>query len=87
MQEERVALIGIIVQNTESIERLNLLLHEFRGEIIGRMGVPCREKGLSVISIAMLAPEDSISALAGKIGMLEGVSSKTVFPKVSENYR
>lgn len=80
--ETRVALIGIIVQNPDSVEELNQLLHAHRASIIGRMGMPHREKNLSVISIVLDAPIDEVSALAGKIGMLEGVSSKTVFPKM-----
>lgn len=82
-EETRVALIGIIVQNPDSVEQLNNLLHEFRAHIIGRMGIPHREKGLSVMSIVLDAPTDVISALAGKVGMLDGVSSKTVFPKAN----
>lgn len=79
--ETRVALIGIIVQNPESVEKLNTLLHENSGYIIGRMGIPYREKKLSVMSVALDAPIDVISALAGKIGMLDGVTSKAVYPK------
>ena len=80
--ETRVALIGIIVQNPDSVEELNQLLHAHRSAIIGRMGMPHREKNLSVISIVLDAPIDEVSALAGKIGMLDGVSSKTIFPKM-----
>lgn len=79
--ETRVALIGIIVQNPESVEKLNTFLHENSQYIIGRMGVPYREKGLSVMSVALDAPVDVISALAGKIGMLDGVTSKAIYPK------
>lgn len=78
----RIALVGIIVQNVESVKQLNAILHEHRMYIIGRMGVPCPTKNLSIISVAVNAPTDVISALAGKIGMLEGVSSKTVYPKL-----
>lgn len=77
--ESRVAIIGIIVENMESVEKLNAVLHEYARYIIGRMGLPYREKKVSVISVAMDAPEDAISALAGKIGRLDGVSVKTVY--------
>ena len=75
----RVAVIGIIVENAESVDRLNDILHEYSSYIIGRMGIPYREKGISIISIAIDAPQDTISALAGKIGNLEGVSAKTAY--------
>lgn len=75
----RVAVIGIIVENEGSIERLNEILHEYGPHIIGRMGIPYRSKGISIISIAIDAPQDVISALAGKVGNLEGVSAKTAY--------
>ena len=78
----RTALIGIIVENTEAIDRLNDLLHEYRGNIIGRMGVPHPSKEISIISIAIEAPDDTISALAGKLGALQGVTTKTIYSKV-----
>ena len=77
----RVAVMGIIVENTQSVEQLNALLHEYGAYIIGRMGVPYRSKGINVISIAIDAPQDEISAMSGKIGKLEGVSSTTAFSK------
>ena len=77
--ETRVAAISIIVKNTESVEQLNALLHDYSQHIIGRMGIPYREKDMNVIMIALDASQDTISALSGKIGALEGVSSKTVF--------
>ncbi len=80
-ENTRIALVGIIVQNPESVERLNAILHEYREGIIGRMGIPCPDAGLSVISIAMRAESGLINALAGKIGALDGVSTKTVYPK------
>lgn len=80
--ETRVAVIGIIVENEESVEALNALLHEYGDIIIGRMGVPYRARGINVISIAVDAPADDISALAGKIGNLDGVSSKTAYSNV-----
>ncbi len=79
--ETRVALIGIIVENTDSVERLNQLLHEYGTYIIGRMGIPHKEKHINVISIVLDAPQEVISALSGKIGMLSGVSSKVIYRK------
>ena len=70
--ETRVALIGIIVKKRENAERLNEILHEYGEYIIGRMGVPYKERDISVISIAIDAPQDKISALSGKIGMIAG---------------
>ena len=75
----RVALVGIVVENLESTQRLNTLLHDFGEYVIGRMGVPYRAKGICIISLALDAPETAISALAGKLGMLPGVSVKIVY--------
>lgn len=83
--ETRVAVISIIVEKEESVEPLNNILHEYSQYIIGRMGVPYRKKNISIISIAIDAPQDEISALAGKIGKLSGVSSKTAFSGVISN--
>lgn len=80
--ETRVAVMGIIVENTESAEPLNALLHEYSPYIIGRMGVPYREKQISIMSVALDAPQDAISTLAGKIGKLNGVSVKTAYSNV-----
>ena len=77
----RIALIGIVVENSDSVEQLNSLLSQYGNYIIGRMGIPYREKSLSIISIAMDAPNNVISALSGKIGMLPGISSKTIYAK------
>ncbi|MDY5845835.1 MAG: TM1266 family iron-only hydrogenase system putative regulator [Bariatricus sp.] len=77
----RIALVGIIVSSHESIEELNSLLSEYGSYIVGRMGIPYREKNISIISIAMDAPNDIISALSGKIGMLPGISTKTIYAK------
>lgn len=78
----RIALIGIIVENSESVSALNQLLHEYGNYIIGRMGIPYREKKINIISVAIDAPQDVISALAGKIGRLSGISVKTVYSNV-----
>ena len=79
----RIALIGIVVENSDSVEQLNSLLSQYGIYIIGRMGIPYREKSLSIISIAMDAPNNVISALSGKIGMLPGISSKTIYAKTT----
>ena len=78
----RIALIGIVVENSDSVEQLNSLLSQYGNYIIGRMGIPYREKSLSIISIAMDAPQDKISALSGKIGHLKGISAKTAYSNV-----
>ena len=78
----RVAIVGIIVENPEEKEKLNAILHEYAEYIIGRMGIPYRERKLSIISIAVDAPQDIISAMAGRIGRLSGVSAKTVYSAV-----
>ena len=80
--DTRVAGISIIVEQDDAIEELNTLLHEARQYIIGRMGIPYRAKGISIISIAIDAPQDMISALSGKIGRLNGVSTKTAYSNV-----
>lgn len=79
MEESRVAVIAILVREPDSVERLNGLLHEFGQYIIGRMGVPYPKRGVSIISVAVDAPQEVTSALSGKIGRLEGVSAKTVY--------
>ena len=80
--ETRIAGGGIVVEEEESAEALNEILHEYREYIIGRMGIPYRQKGLNIISIAVDAPQDVISALSGKVGRLPGVSSKTAYSGV-----
>mgnify|MGYP000658221347 CR=1 FL=1 len=80
--ETRVAVIAIIVREGASVTVLNELLHQYGPHIIGRMGVPYREKGVNIISVVLDAPQDAISALSGKIGRLEGVSAKTLYSNV-----
>lgn len=79
--ETRIALIGIIVEDTNATEKLNLILHEYSQYIIGRMGIPYREKGISVISIVVDATNDVISSLSGKLGMIKGINVKTMYSK------
>ena len=83
--EKRVAVMGIIVENTDSVEQLNNLLHDHGQYIIGRMGIPYREKNINIVSIAIDAPQDMISALSGKIGRLEGITVKTAYSNVVSN--
>ena len=80
--DKRVALIGIVVENPDSVEKMNFILHSYREYIIGRMGLPYREKNVSIISVAVDAPGSVISAISGKIGMLDGVSTKTVYSNI-----
>ena len=77
-----VAVIAIIIENIEAVETVNQLLYENREYIIGRMGIPYKNKGISIISIAIDAPQDVISTLSGKIGRLKGVSTKTAYSNV-----
>ena len=81
--ENRIALLGIVVEDPAAVEPLNRLLHEYGEYIIGRMGIPHRERGISVISMVLDAPGDAISTLAGKVGQIPGVSAKTLYAKVS----
>ena len=77
--ETRVAVLAIIVREGSSVQPLNELLHQYGQYIIGRMGVPYREKGVNIISVAIDAPQDIISALSGRIGRLNGIGVKTVY--------
>ena len=80
--ETRVAVMSIIVENPDSAEPLNALLHEFGEYIIGRMGIPYRQRKISIISVAIDAPQNTIAALSGRIGKLDGVSVKTAYSAV-----
>lgn len=81
MEEKRVAILSVIVEDRESAGALNALLSEYGGYIIGRMGIPYREKGISILSVVLDAPAGAINALTGKIGQLAGVTAKTLFSK------
>ena len=76
---DRVALIGIVIENLDSTAKLNEILHDYGDYLIGRMGIPYRKKNISVISVAIDAPQDIINALSGKLGELDGVSIKTIY--------
>lgn len=84
-QNSRVALLAIIVEDYTSTQRLNQILHEYRQYIIGRMGIPYEKRGISIISIAVDAPADTINALTGQIGNLPGVSSKTLYSRIERD--
>lgn len=83
--ETRIAVIGIIVENSESVEKLNSILHDYGEYIIGRMGIPYKKRKINVISIAVDAPQDIISALSGKIGRIPGINAKTAYSNVTGN--
>ena len=81
--QRRVALIAIIVEEPDSVAELNSILHEYAAYVIGRMGIPYRERDISIISVAVDAPQDTISTMAGRIDALAGVSCKTAFSSVT----
>lgn len=83
--ETRVAVISIIVEDEKTVEELNSILHEYGEYIIGRMGIPYRSKKINIISIAIDAPQNTISTLSGKIGKLRGISVKTAYSGVITN--
>ena len=80
-QESRIAVMAIIVENRDSVDELNTLLHEYGNYIVGRMGLPYEKKKLSLMSVALDAPENTISELAGKVGNLPNISVKTAYAK------
>ena len=80
-QENRIAVIGIIVEDKAMAESVNTLLHQYSDYVIGRMGLPYRERNMSIISVVVDAPSDIISALSGKLGRLPGVSSQALYTK------
>lgn len=81
-KENRVSVVSIIIKDEEAVAAVNETLHEFRQYIVGRMGIPYRERSVSIISVVTDAPGDAISALSGKLGMLKGVSAKTLTAKL-----
>ncbi|HKL99299.1 MAG TPA: TM1266 family iron-only hydrogenase system putative regulator [Mobilitalea sp.] len=80
--DTRIVIIGIIINDIDKVEKVNAILHDYRDYIIGRMGIPYREKSVSVISVVLDAPNDTISALSGKLGMIPNISTKTIYSKV-----
>lgn len=81
----RVAVMAIIVEEAEAVEKLNATLHAFSDHIIGRMGIPYRQRGINIVSVALDAPQDAISSLAGRLGNIRGLSVKTAYSNVMEN--
>lgn len=84
MEETRVALLAIVVENPDSVEELNKLLHDYGCYIIGRMGLPYSKRNVNLISVMLDAPADDISALSGKVGKLSGITSKVVYSKLGQ---
>ena len=82
--ENRVALLGIVVEDPQAAEPLNRLLHQYKDYIVGRMGIPYRQRGVNLISVVLDAPADAISALSGKLGMLAGVSAKALYARLPQ---
>lgn len=82
--ENRIALIGIMVQDFDSTDKINAVLHEYSDYIVGRMGIPYRERGINVISVIIDAPNDAISSLSGKLGMIRGITAKAMYSKSLE---
>lgn len=80
--ETRVAVISAIVENRDAVEELNAVLHEYGDIVIGRMGLPYREKGIHIVSVAVDAPQDTIATLSGKLGRIEHISVKTAYSGV-----
>ena len=81
MSETRLAVVSIIVEDIDCSDRLNALLHEFGEYIVGRMGIPYRAKGVAVLAVVIDAPQEKINALTGRMGMIGGVTAKTLFSK------
>lgn len=79
--EKRIGIIGIVIENLECVEAVNAILHEYAGLIVGRMGIPYKERGVSVISIIVDGSNDEISALTGKLGRVNGASVKSMITK------
>lgn len=79
--ENKIAVVAIIVSDIDAVDKINALLHDFGGFIIGRLGIPYKEKNINVISIVMDAPQETINSLSGKLGMVNGVTSKVLTTK------
>ncbi len=80
--ETRIAVLSIIVEDTDATGQLNDLIHEYSDYVVGRMGIPYREKGINIISLVLDAPQTEISSLSGRIGRLGGVTAKVAYAKV-----
>lgn len=84
MEEKRIALLGIIVEDMTVTEKLNRILHDYNMYVVGRMGIPYHDRGVAIISLVLDAPQNVISTLSGKLGMLSGVSVKAVYQKAGK---
>ena len=82
INEKRIALLGIIVKCGDAVESVNAVLHDYAAYVLGRMGLPVRERGISAISLVLDAPNDVVNALTGKLGKIAGVSAKALFSKI-----
>lgn len=80
-EENRIAVLGIIVSDGEAVEAVNALLHEYGEYVVGRMGLPMRDRGINAITLVLDAPANAINALSGKLGRVDGVSAKALFGK------
>lgn len=80
--QNRIALVGILVQDSSAVESVNAVLHEYAPYIVGRMGLPLRDRGINAISVVVDAPNNVINALTGKLGTIGGISAKALFQKV-----
>ena len=83
--QTRVAVMAIVVESPDSVEKLNATLHEYSDYIIGRMGIPYKKRGVNIVSIALDAPQDAISSLAGRLGNIRGLSVRTAYSNVVED--
>lgn len=83
--ETRVALIGIIVKDMDSVSKINQILHDFNKYIIGRMGIPYSPKNVNIVSVVVDAPSDVISSISGKLGQLKGISTKVLYAKIDND--
>lgn len=79
--DKRIGIVGIVIENLECVEKVNAILHEFSHLIVGRIGLPYRERGVSVISVIVDGTNDEISALTGKVGRISGASVKSMVTK------
>ena len=80
-EEYKIAIVAVVIKNKESVEKVNAIFHEYGDYVIGRLGIPYRQKGVNVISICLDAPQTLLNSLSGKLGMLDGVTSKVLITK------
>ncbi len=80
-EEYKIAIVAVVIKNKDSVEKVNAIFHDYGEFVIGRMGIPYKQKGVNLISIAIDAPQTVLNSLSGKLGMLDGVSSKVLITK------